>query len=205
MGNFLNFDSRRNEKVINHNDIISPSIINSARKLTNLIPGIYNYTTTTATVGNYLYVCYNGLVLEYKITPEFTRIHRGNSIRHIYTEPGFRVISTYNGIFIDTIFDQFSNLKIDEKITRYSNGEFVKIDSLYYLCQDNLITYNRITSELKTIINTEGTPRFRKLLKYNNKVYGLYNNAFGEVNLKTGDRTYLINDEFTDFIKFNLQ
>lgn len=200
---WINFDSSRNIKVINHNDIIKPSVINSAKKLANFIPGIYNYTTTTARVGNLLYICYNGAVIEYKIIPEFTRVHRGNSIRHIYTEPGLRVISTYNGIFIDTLFDQFSKLKIDEKITRYSNGEFVKIDSLYYLCQDNLITYDRNLNELKTVINTEGTPRFRKLLSYNSKVYGLYDNAFGEVNLKTGNRTYLINENLTDFIELN--
>jgi AraC-like DNA-binding protein len=200
---WVNFDVKRNSIVISHNDIIMQNKINSAKKMENLIPGTYNYTITTAMVGNYLYMCYNGLVLEYKISPEITKIHKGNSIRHIYTEPGFRVISSYNGVFIDTIFDQFSNLKIDEKVTRYSNGEFVKIDSIYYLCQDNLITYDKSTRKLKTIINTEGTPRFRKLIKYNNKDFALYNNAFGEIDLKTGKRTYMIDDEFTDFIVFN--
>ncbi|MCF1191432.1 hypothetical protein LRR18_07535 [Mangrovimonas sp. AS39] len=199
---WVNFDVRRNAKVISHNDIIKQSVITSSKRMANLLPGTYNYTTTIANLGNKLYVCYNGLVLEYNITPEITRIHRGNSIRHIYTEPGFRVISSYDGVFIDTIFDQFSNIKMDEYMTKYSNGEFVKLDSLYYLCQDNLIKYSRVSKEPETVINTEGSPRFRKLLKFNNKIFALYNNAFGEVNLKTGERTYLIHDEFTDFLQY---
>ncbi len=199
---WLNFDSKRNVKVITHNDGIEVNQINAAKKLGNLIPGESNLTTTALPLGDYLYVCHNGKVLEYKITPGFTRVHRGNSIRHIYSEPGFRVISTYNGIFMDTVFNQFSTFKMDEKIAGYSNGEFVKIDSAYYLCQDNLISFNPVSKDLQTHLNTEGNPRFRKLLKFDNKVFALYNSAFGEVNLKTGSQDYLIKDDLSDFIEF---
>ena len=200
---WVNYDSKRDVKVINHNEVIEQPRIEEAQQLINLLPGEYNYTTTTSTVGNYLYVCHNGIVLEYKITAGFTRIHKGNSIRHIYSEPGLRVISTYNGVLVDTVFDTFSSYKMHESLTNYSNGEFVKIDSVYYLCQDNLLTFNRESGEVETFINTEGTPRFRRLLKFNEKTFALYNNAFGEINLETGAREYVINDELSDFIEYN--
>lgn len=114
-----------------------------------------------------------------------------------------RVISTYDGIFIDTTFNRFSNVKLDENLAKYSNGEFVKIDSTYYLCQDNLLTYDRTTNQLNTIINTEGAPRFRRLIKYGNKVYALFNNAFGELDLETGTIAYKIRDELSDFTAYN--
>lgn len=200
---WVKFDTERNVKVITHNSIIGANKRASAENVGNLTPGEYNFYTTTALLGDYLYVCHNGIVLEYKINPHFTRFHRGNSIRHIYSEPGFRVISTYDGIFIDSIWNEFGFIEMDRELTKYSNGEFIKIDSTYYLCQDNLITYNKTTKDLKTLINTEEAPRFRKLVKYNNKDFALYNTAFGEVNLRTGERfNHIIEDELSDVIEF---
>ena len=200
---WIKFDAERNVNVITHNNIISVNRETTAKKIGNLLPGEYNLYTTTALLGDYFYVCHNGIVLEYKINPHFKRFHRGNSIRHIYSEPGFRVISTYDGIFIDSIWNEFGFIEMDRELTKYSNGEFIKIDSTYYLCQDNLITYNKTTKDLKTLINTEEAPRFRKLVKYNNKDFALYNTAFGEVNLRTGERfNHIIEDELSDVIEF---
>jgi AraC-like DNA-binding protein len=201
---WVKFDNERRVKVINHNNTIDANHTMGAKKMEGLLPGEYNFVTTTAVLGDNLYVCYNGSVLEYKIRPYITRHHKGNSIRHIYTEPGFRVISTYNGIFIDSIWSDFSSYKMNDEVLKYSNGEFTKIDSTYYLCQDNLIAYDKNTKDIKTVINTLGSPRIRKLIRYKNKVYALYNNAFGEVDLQTGTRyDYLIKDELSDFREFN--
>lgn len=200
---WVSFDSKRNQTVINHNNVIGFADTKSAQTIGSLIPGEYNYTTTVTLLGDYLYVCYNGIVLEYVIRPGFTRKHKGNSIRHVYSEPGFRVISTYNGIFIDTIFNVFNEARIGGDQAAYSSGEFVRIDSTYYLCQDNLLVYDWDSRNFTTLINTEGSPRFRRLLNFDNRTFALYGTAFGELNLESEKREYLLEDEFTDFLDFN--
>jgi hypothetical protein len=201
---WITYDRSRDVIVVNHNNNIPAFKQKQARKVESLLPGKYNFYTTTATIGEYFYVCYNGKVLEFKVIPNAKRYHHGKSVRHVYTEPGLRIISTYDGVFKDSIWDSFTSDKLNSKLASYSNGAFVKIDSTYYLCQDNLIAYIRNTNEFKTIINTEGGPRFRKLIQFHNKVYGLYNSAFGVIDLITNQQDdFLIYDEFSDVIEFN--
>lgn len=197
---WVQHDRKRNLNVINHNNNLKKQYVENAKKLGNLLPGDYNYTTTSCSIGNDLYVCYNGLVLQYRIAPSFKRFHVGNSIRHIYSEPGLRVISTYEGIFVDTIFNTFTNTRIQDNLANYSNGEVIKIDSSYYVCQDNLLLFKPSSFEFTTILNTEGTPRFRKIITFEDITYALYDRAFGIIELDTGERTYLIEDELTDCI-----
>jgi AraC-like DNA-binding protein len=199
---WVQYDTKRNLKVINHNYSISKEDQDNAKRLANLLPGDYNYNTTSCLIGNTLYVCYNGVVLQYRITPGFMRYHRGNSIRHVYSEPGLRVISTYNGIFVDTIFDLFSSDKLKNRLANYSNGELAKINSNYYLCQDNLLSFEPSTLQFKTVLNTEGTPRLRKLIAFKGNTYALYDKAFGTIDLNSGERTYLVEEEVTDVLEF---
>lgn len=189
-----------NSYVINEFQYL-PSVIRDKNKgFDNILPGKSNRNTTSARIGNNLYVCFRGKVLQYKINPHFRRIHSGISIRHIFSEPKLRIISTYSGIFIDTnrqIFSDFCGYL--ESKDKYSNGVFIRIDSNYYLCQDNLLKYAPETHTFESFITTDGVINFRKLIKFNNKTYGLFNMAFGEIDLrKKKALSYLITDNLTD-------
>ena len=182
---------------LNYEDYADPKTFDSG-----LLPGPINYDITSVTIGNNFYLCYRGVILEYRINPNIEVYYKEKSVRHVYVEPGLRIVSTYDGIFKDTIFDVFSENKLGS--TEYSSGELSKIDSFYYLCQDNLLRYNEIENKFETWINTEGNPRIRKLFTYENKIYGLFDKAFGQIDLEKRIVTeYYGHAVFTDYEIFD--
>ena len=184
--NYSWVEKGNNELIINHTKYISKTDRIEPESVSGLIPGRSINNISSATVGKNLYLCYNGNVLEYKVNPNVKVHYSGESIRHIYTEHNLRITSTYNGIFIDTLFNNFSTTEIDPVLASYSNGELNNIDSNYYLCQDNLLKYNVFEKKFETLINTEGAPRFRKIFKLNNKLYGIFDSAFGQFSIEKG-------------------
>lgn len=167
-----------------------------------LLPGACNKTTSIARVDDLLYFAVNGKVLLYKIDNNYKVFHKNKSIRHVYLENGNRVISTYSGIYVDSIFNQFSKIPIG-KSNLYSNGEFLRLGEHYYLCQDNLLEYNPLKADFKTILKTENGPRFRKIIEYKSHIYAMYDSALGILNLDDSTQNrILVNDSFTDIIKF---
>ena len=191
------------ELIINHSNHLNNEDYTDLKVLASgLLPGNIVYDITSVTIGNNFYLCYRGIVLEYIINPDIEVFHKGKSVRHVYSVAGLRIVSTYDGIFIDTIFDVFSENKLGS--TEYSSGELSKIDSYYYLCQDNLLRYNEIGNKFETWINTEGNPRIRRLFKYENKVYGLFDKAFGQIDLEKRIVTeYYGHAVFTDYEIFD--
>ena len=191
----------QDELIINHSEeILKSVIVDASIRSSALIPGKVGYDMTSVTIGNIFYLCHSGIILEYRINPYVKVYHSSKSIRHVYTEPGLRIISTYEGIFIDSIFDNFSTEEVDPLMASYSSGELCKIDSNYYLCQDNLLRFNLIKRKFETWINTEEKPRIRKLFKYKNNIYGLFDSAFGQIDLERKNVIqYYGRAMFTDF------
>ena len=200
----LEFDQESKNHVINEFTYLPREIRNKNRGLSNILPGSSNPNITSARIGDYLYVCYNRKVLQYKVHPHFQRKHSGKSIRHIYTSSDFRVISTYSGIYVDTIWNVFSDFTAHlNSVDKFSNGAFVKIDSNFFLCQSNLLIYNQDIFSFETFIATERDLEFRNLIKFNNKTYALYNKAFGPVDLiKKQILPFTINAIVSDCIVF---
>ena len=190
----------RNELIINHSKQISILDRTKPELVSKLIPGIELQNITSATIGRRFYLCYNGNILEYHINPFVKLLYRQKSVRHIFSEPNLRVVSTYDGIYVDTLFDSFSQIPVDYSTASYSNGEFTRIDSNYFLCQDNLLLFNKHARKWEIYINTEGKPRFIKIFKFKGKVYGLFDKAFGEVDIEKRTVTRLLKYAlFTDY------
>lgn len=167
-----------------------------------LLPGVCNKTATLAKVDDLLYFAVNGKVLQYRIDDNYEVFHKNKSIRHIYLENGNRVISTYSGIYVDSLFNEFSKIPIGRS-NFYSNGEFLKLGEHYYLCQDNLLEYNPLKADFKTILKTENGPRLRKLIEYKSYIYAMYDSALGILSLDDSTQNRILrNDSFTDIIKF---
>ena len=193
----------QDELIINHSDYLTkPDYVDPKALVSGLLPGRVIYDITSVTIGNSFYLSYNGIILEYRINPYVEVLHPGISVRHVYSEPDLRIVSTYNGIFMDTIKNVFSTNKLGS--VTYSSGELSKIDSYYYLCQNNLLRYNESEKKFEIWINTEGESRFRKLFKYENKIYGLFKNAFGQIDLEKRIVTEYYSDAiFTDYEIFD--
>lgn len=167
-----------------------------------LLPGICNKNASMVKVQDLLYFAVNGKILQYRINEDYKVIHRNKSIRHIYLENGNRVISTYSGIYIDSVSNQFSKSPVGDS-NMYSNGEFTKIGDRYFLCQDNLLEYNPVQSKFETILKTENGPRLRKIIEYKSNLYVMYDTALGILNLNDKTQNRLLrNDIFTDIIEF---
>lgn len=191
----------KNEKIINHKKHIESKGAEYYKSLNAILPDKSNFYTTSVSLGDHFYICNNGVVLEYRIRDFLNLKHEGRSVRHVFSEPGLRVVSTYNGIFIDEFWAKFNDVSLEDSLSNYSNGEFIKIDSNYYLCQDNLLQFDPTTKKFITIINTENKPRFRKLISFNGKVYALYDQAFGELDIEKRERLpFLIERNLTDCI-----
>ncbi len=195
------YDVESRSTFFNHSLYLESASPDKIASWNTILPGNASPTTTEARVGNQLFINNNGTVLEYRITPYVRKYHTGRSIRHVFSEPGFRFISTYTGLFADTVFNVFSDEPIPGRIASYANGELVKIDSLYLLCQDNLLVFDKDAGKLEVLIQTEERARFRKLIEFNNTVYGLFNKAFAEVDLiQRKILPYIITDDLSDFI-----
>ncbi|TXG34838.1 hypothetical protein [Seonamhaeicola maritimus] len=193
----------QDELIINHTEYLSKTDFVDLKAIgSRLLPGRSKYDVTSVTIGDVFYLCYNGIILEYKINPYVEVFHPGVSIRHVYIEPGLRIISTYEGIFMDSIASRFNTNKLGS--VNYSSGELSKINSHYYLCQDHLLRYNEIEEKFERWIDTREEPKFRKLFIYEDKIYGLFENTFGQIDLEKRVVTEYYSDAFfTDYEIFD--
>ena len=199
-----NYDRDSRSTFFNHSLYLESGPADKIASWSAILPGNANHNTTEARIGNQLFISNNGIVLEYKVNPYIKKYHPGKSIRHVFTESGFRFISTYSGLFTDTVFNVFNDVPITGRRAGYSNGEFVRIDSMYLLCQDDLLLFNKDDENFEVLIQTEEKARFRKLVKFNNSVYGLFNKAFAEVDLSHRKiLPYIITDDLTDCIIYD--
>jgi len=168
----------------NHTDYIDETKQARNNIAEYLLPGKSNTTMNMALIGNNsLYVCYGGMVLEYRINREYTRVHKGRSIRNIYAENGFRMISTYSGVFLDTNYQIFSTENLGDKPEFYSNGKFCKIDSLYFLCQHDLLIYNPISRKFDFFFSEPAPKQFRNIVKVANNCFGIRADGISLINL----------------------
>ncbi|WP_033957844.1 hypothetical protein [Psychroserpens jangbogonensis] len=195
---WLEFNSDSQEYVVMNSNYIPLNRQINCKYYENIIPGFCNKQATVARVNNNLFICLNGKILQYRIDTNYKIEHKGRSIRHVFSEPGRRIISTYSGVFSDSLWTQFSNIKIKGDL-EYSNGELSKINGNYYLCQDDLLKLNINNSTFENVLATENGPRTRKLVDFKGVFYAMYNSALGIIDLDNSiNNKILINDDFTD-------
>ncbi len=162
-------------------DIISKEKNLNADENTKFLPGYFQEGITKAKMGNKIFICYRGTVLEYQIRNYYKIEHKSQSIRSIYVDDSIRVIASYSGIFIDSNYNIFSNIPIPGAY--YSNGEINKIRNTVYINVDNLCIYDGHT--IKDVLKIPNKYKFRKLIPYQNKAIYLTDYSVGFLDLKT--------------------
>lgn len=172
-----------------------------------IFPGKNNKTSTHARLANQLYICYNGNLLEYRINSLTELVHAGRSIRHVYSEydleSSFRVVSTYSGVFLDTNYRVFSDINLSQDPEFYSNGKFVKIDTNYFLCQEDLFHFDRKSKKFVNFIENNLIHSFRNIIQLEETPFGILTDGIIELNIK--DRSlgnYLFKGAVVDAISF---
>jgi len=176
-----------------HNENVSRNKQSFGTVAKKLIPGKINKTTTHARIKDKLYISHNGKLLEYNINSLTKLFHEGRSIRNIYSEPDFRIISTYSGVFLDTDYRVFKDDNLSQDPEFYSNGKFVKLDTSYFLCQDGLLLYDKKTQKFDVLIHNNGEQMFRNILQSETKNFGVLNDGIVDLNIKErriGDYLY---------------
>ncbi|OYU54743.1 MAG: hypothetical protein CFE25_12090 [Chitinophagaceae bacterium BSSC1] len=145
------------------------------------LPGYFQEGMTSAKIGNRYFVCYRGAILEYQIRNFYKVEHKSQSIRSIYMDDSVRVIASYSGVFVDSIFTQYNNNPIPG--APYSNGEVNKIGNNIYVNVDFLgkLEGNRI----KEIVRSHDKYKFRKLISYKDKAICLTDYSIGIIDLNT--------------------
>lgn len=179
---------------------ISENNIIPEQRIKHILPGPYNGFITAAQINNALFVCYNGIVLEYHINDLVSLAYKGISVRNIYSNSGLRIVSTYSGIYGGK-FEDFFEFTTQTK-GGYSNGEFVKIRSQYFLCRDNLMQYDESTNSFETFLNFNPGQDIRQLIEFNNVVFGVFTNGLQAIDLES--KTLLeeyIEDEISRAVK----
>jgi AraC-like DNA-binding protein len=191
---------------------VHDQIVSANKQAKNLVseaifPGKNNKTSTHARLANKLYLCYNGNLLEYNINPLIDLVHTGRSIRHVYSEYDlgidFRIVSTYSGVFLDTIYRVFSEINLSQNPEFYSNGKFVKIDTNYFLCQDDLFQFDRTSKKFVNFLENNLTHSFRNIIQLEETPFGILTDGIIELNIK--DRSlgnYLFKGAVVDAISF---
>jgi AraC-like DNA-binding protein len=173
------------QKVFVHSEDIPVNLRVEAVTPKTLLPGRnWNAKITEVRIAEKYFICMNGIVLEYIIRDSFYLKLKGHSIRHIYSEPNFRFVSTYSGLFIDTIWSNYGDLMLNDRLGSYSNGVFRKLNNRYYLCQDNLLEFNRDQQKLITLIISENQPRFRDIFEFSGRTIAIMTNGICELDSK---------------------
>ena len=164
-----------------NSDIISPEKIISPKENSKYLPGYFVEGLSKAKIGNKLFVCYRGTVLEYQIRNYYKIEHKAESIRSIYQNDSIRVIAGYSGIYVDSIYNIFSTTPIQGAY--YSNGEVNKLGNTIYINYDNLGVYDGHI--IKDVIKIHDKFKFRKLIPYQQLAIYLTDFSVGRLDLKT--------------------
>jgi AraC-like DNA-binding protein len=144
-----------------------------------LIPQDALTNPSIAQVGNELFICVGGSVLEYKINPFYTHSYQSMSVRDIYMGDSLKVVSTYSGVFIN------DTLRVSEP--EYSSGEFVRIRGRYFLCSDDLYsfqppaTFSRIRLEPHARLG-----HVRKIIEAQGRLYSLHTLSINRIDSAKG-------------------
>ena len=172
---WISNDHNDNSTFWSHNPLLLEQQVTPESQIGKILPGPYNSLITSARIKNTLYVCYNGNVLEYRINNLVKLAYPGSSIRHVYSEDGLRIISTYSGVFGGS-FDDFFTFS-NNKLENYSNGEFEKIGERYFLCQDALLSYNKEAAKFETFMMFPQGQLVRQLIDFNGAAVGVFTNG----------------------------
>lgn len=163
---------------------------------TKYLPGYFQEGITKAKIGNKLFICFRGTVLEYQIRNYYTVVHKSQSIRSVYASDSVRIVATYSGIFADSIFNKYGSTPLPG--IYYSNGEVNKIGKHIYVNADNLGIYDG--HSVKDFMTVNDKFKFRKLIPYNGKALYLTDYSVGRIDL---DKRVFIDTLLTNTAGFN--
>jgi AraC-like DNA-binding protein len=155
-------------------DYLPDRYVFNATPMAYLIPLRSISAASKAELDDRLFVSTGGALFEYSINNNYSHYFADHSIRNIYMEGRFKMVSTYSGIFInDTI-----------KVTDpgYANGYFSKIRGKYYLSSDHLyeLTQPAVFMQIATGDNVFAGYS-RKLVEYRNELYSLNTKSVNRV------------------------
>ena len=151
-----------------------------------LFPGKEVQVSSLAVIDPYVYLCFNGRILEYTTTNFYTYSLQGNSIRSIAIYDNQLIIGTYGGVF-KADFDMSNPQRIEG--IEYINGYINEINNSLYFNNDILYRYDSSTNSAKIINRALDGDRFRKLIKYQNDVFALKTESIQKARLQ-GDNYY---------------
>lgn len=149
-------------------------------QLRNLVPGKVTANLSFASMGNNLFLCFRGQILEYRINRFYQIRHQGKSIRYVFNNDSIRLVATYSGIFSDDKVTDQSELIPG---TAYANGEISMIESSIYLNQDNL--FRLAENKWQQVYNANNGPKFRKLFSNAGHIWFLAEQSAGTIDLNT--------------------
>ncbi|MFZ9243318.1 MAG: helix-turn-helix domain-containing protein [Sediminibacterium sp.] len=151
-----------------------------------LFPGKEVQVSSLAVIDPYVYLCFNGRILEYVTNNFYTYSLQGNSIRSIAIYDNQLIIGTYGGVFKADL--DMNNPQRIEGI-EYINGYINEINNNLYFNNDILYRYDSSTNSAKIINRALDGDRFRKLIKYQNDVFALKIESIQKARLQ-GDNYY---------------
>lgn len=151
-----------------------------------LFPGKEVQVSSLAVIDPYVYLCFNGRILEYATNNFYTYSLQGNSIRSIAIYDNQLIIGTYGGVFKADL--DMNNPQRIEGI-EYINGYINEINNNLYFNNDILYRYDSSTNSAKIINRALDGDRFRKLIKYQNDVFALKIESIQKARLQ-GDNYY---------------
>lgn len=151
-----------------------------------LFPGKEVQVSSLAVIDPYVYLCFNGRILEYVTNNFYTYSLQGNSIRSIAIYDNQLIIGTYGGVFKADL--DMNNPQRIEGI-EYINGYINEINNNLYFNNDILYRYDSSTNSAKIINRALDGDRFRKLIKYQNDVFALKTESIQKARLQ-GDNYY---------------
>jgi AraC-like DNA-binding protein len=152
------------DKDFYESEFIPNEFLFNGQSMSYLIPQKSIKPGTMAQVDNRLYVSVGGSLFEYAVNKYYSHFYKEFSIRDIYLEKNFKVVSTYDGIYIN------DSVKVTQP--SYSSGNFCKVNGKYFLCNDELFAYQSPYTfrKIESAVNVFAG-LCRKLLEFNGKIY----------------------------------
>jgi AraC-like DNA-binding protein len=155
-------------------DYLPNSQLFNSEPMAYMIPLKSSLSASKADLDDRLFVSVGGSLFEYSINNNYSHFYSAYSIRNIYLEKGFKLVSTYSGIFIN------DSIKITDP--GHANGYFTKIRGKYYLSSDLLYELHPPADFRQIISGNNVFAGFsRKLLEYRNEIFSLNTKSVNKV------------------------
>ena len=155
-------------------DYLPNSQIFNSEPMAYMIPLKSSLSASKAELDDRLFVSVGGALFEYSINNNYSHYYSAFSIRNIYLEKGFKLVSTYSGIFIN------DSIKITDP--GHANGYFTKIRGKYYLSSDHLYEFNPPATFTQIASGHNVFAGYsRKLVEYRNEIYSLNTKSVNKV------------------------